>query len=172
MSSCFVFFYNSTGIRLFLSLWKIVMQHTLTTGNQIMCWKCTVTNGTRRGDALEFVYIMCLLRGWFIGGDWNEPASPDTLHYTEPNFAPEVRKSQLFKHKPHPVLYCCGTAASLASYENKRLKETWSITTNNCLYICCVDNEDPDNSSCLVQCDAWGDIQVGALSFLTSAFID
>lgn len=169
MSSCFFFFFffynNSTGIRLFLLLWKKVMQHTLTTGNQIMCWKCTVTNGTRRGDALEFVYIMCLLCVWCIGGDWNESASPDTLHYTEPHFAPEVRESQLFKRKTHPVLYCYGTAASLAPHQNKRLKETWSITTNNCLYICCSDNEDKDNSSSAIQCDAWGYIQGGALSF-------
>lgn len=52
-----------------------------------------MTNGTGWGEAFEVVYIMRLLCDWCMGSglEWISP--PDTLHYTETHFAPEVREA-------------------------------------------------------------------------------
>lgn len=107
-----------------------------------------MTNGTGWGEAFEVVYIMRLLCDWCMGSglEWISP--PDTLHYTETHFAPEVREasclncnnttklSPCLPPRPHPFR----SLPLLSSSENSMTKglsqkhnKWWGFGTIPCM---------------------------------------
>lgn len=119
-------------------------------------------------SCLHNVPFMQLMHWWRL--EWI--SFPDTLHYTELHFAPEVREASCLSCNKNTKLTLCSPIAepgvALTVQEQKDLRNMIDYD-NNCQDKCNIDNE---VLYVVLQCDAWGYMRVGALSSLTSAFID